>query len=109
MVKNHDPTGASSGDHTQSREQVYRPVAQMPQRLSMNTLVALCDILDCAPDDLVKPEVVNTPVRKTADGDTEPAPITPRRLVASSAVRCLWRGPADHEAGDGQHGQARAV
>jgi DNA-binding Xre family transcriptional regulator len=31
-----------------SREQVYRLVARTPQRLSLATLAALCDILDCA-------------------------------------------------------------
>jgi len=67
-----------------SREQVYRLVTQPPQRLSMDTLVALCDILDCAPNDLIKPEVVNQQLRKTADGaagpNGGPAP-TPRRSI----------------------------
>ena len=30
-----------------SAAQVYRLVAQTPERLSLRTLVALCDILDC--------------------------------------------------------------
>ena len=65
-----------------SREQVYRLVTQAPQRMSMNTLVALCDILDCTPNDLIKPEVVNDQVRKTAGGDSDVAPPThPRRTV----------------------------
>ncbi|QHE66668.1 hypothetical protein GFS60_00136 [Rhodococcus sp. WAY2] len=34
---------------TLSREQVYRLVTQPPQRLSMDMLVALCDILGCTP------------------------------------------------------------
>ena len=38
-----------------SREQVYRLVAGRPQRLSLATLAALCDILDCAPGELVEP------------------------------------------------------
>lgn len=68
-----------------SREQVYRLVTQPPQRLSMDILVALCDILDCTPNDLIKPEVVNKQVRTTADGDTganagSAAP-SPRRSV----------------------------
>jgi DNA-binding Xre family transcriptional regulator len=42
-------------DITLSREQVYRLVAQVPQRLSLTTLAALCDILGCAPSDLVEP------------------------------------------------------
>ena len=38
-----------------SREQVYRLVAHVPQRLSLATLAALCDILGCGPSDLVEP------------------------------------------------------
>lgn len=65
-----------------SREQVYRLVTQAPQRMSMDTLVALCDILGCTPNDLIKPEVVNLQVRKTADGEpSAPTAITPRRAV----------------------------
>lgn len=66
---------------TLSREQVYRLVTQPPQRMSMDTLVALCDILDCTPNDLIKPEVVNTQLRKTANGEAAPTPITARRTV----------------------------
>lgn len=66
---------------TLSREQVYRLVTQPPQRMSMDTLVALCDILQCTPNDLIKPEVVNTQLRKTADGDSGPASLTSRRSV----------------------------
>ncbi|WP_019355840.1 helix-turn-helix domain-containing protein [Streptomyces sp. AA1529] len=66
---------------TLSREQVYRLVTQPPQRMSMDTLVALCDILQCTPDDLIKPEVVNAQVRKTADGDAAPLPVERRRTV----------------------------
>lgn len=59
-----------------SREQVYRLVTSPPQRLSMDTLVALCDVLGCTPNDLIEPEIVNQEVRKTADG----APSTPIAL-----------------------------
>lgn len=38
-----------------SREQVYRLVVRVPERLSLATLAALCDILDCQPGDLVEP------------------------------------------------------
>lgn len=37
-----------------SREQVYRLVTGVPQRLSLTTLAALCDILDCQPGDLIE-------------------------------------------------------
>ncbi|MGC4773658.1 helix-turn-helix domain-containing protein [Micromonospora sp. DT44] len=65
-----------------SREQVYRLVTQPPQRMSMDTLVALCDIFACTPNDLIKPAVVNAQIRKTADGDAGPVlPLTARRTV----------------------------
>ncbi|MEV7412596.1 helix-turn-helix transcriptional regulator [Streptomyces althioticus] len=66
---------------TLSREQVYRLVTQPPQRMSMDTLVALCDILECTPNDLIKPEAVNAQVNKTSDGTLGPAPAAPRRAV----------------------------
>ena len=37
-----------------SREQVYRLVVKVPQRLNLQVLTALCDILDCAPGDLIE-------------------------------------------------------
>ena len=53
-----------------SREQVFRLVTQSPQRLSMDTLAALCDILDCGVSDLIEIKVVNQQVRKVAGGET---------------------------------------
>ena len=41
-----------------SREQVFRLVTQPPQRLSMDVLAALCDILGCTPNDLIEIEAV---------------------------------------------------
>ena len=38
-----------------SREQVYRLVTGIPERLSLATLVALCDILGCGPGDIIEP------------------------------------------------------
>ena len=37
-----------------STAQVYRLVAQAPQRLSLTTLAALCDIFSCTPNDLIE-------------------------------------------------------
>jgi DNA-binding Xre family transcriptional regulator len=37
-----------------SREQVYRLVTGVPERLSLVTLAALCDILGCEPGDLIE-------------------------------------------------------
>jgi DNA-binding Xre family transcriptional regulator len=52
-----------------SREQVYRLVTGVPERLSLATLAALCDILGCQPGDLI--EVATTPAV------TKPAPAPP--------------------------------
>lgn len=40
-----------------SREHVYRLVAKTPQRLNLDVLAALCDILECEPSDLLQPSV----------------------------------------------------
>ena len=37
-----------------SSAQVYRLVANTPERLSLATLAALCDILSCSPNDLIE-------------------------------------------------------
>ena len=62
-----------------SREQVYRLVTQPPQRLSMDTLAALCDILAAMPNDLITVEAVNVQVAKAAGG--KPAAPGARRTV----------------------------
>jgi DNA-binding Xre family transcriptional regulator len=49
-----------------SREQVFRLVTQPPQRLNMETLAALCDILDCQPNDLIEVTAAEQATRKTA-------------------------------------------
>jgi DNA-binding Xre family transcriptional regulator len=74
------PLLAERGVHL-SREQVYRLVTQPPQRLSMDALAAVCDILGCTPGDLIEVEVVNARVRKAADGGQEPG-------NAPQAARC---------------------
>ena len=67
---------------TLSREQVFRLVTQPPQRLSMDTLVAFCDILGCTPNDLIEPQVVNETVRKSAvGGGSAPPAAAPRAEI----------------------------
>jgi DNA-binding Xre family transcriptional regulator len=73
------PLLAERGVHL-SREQVFRLVTQPPQRLSMDTLAALCDILDCSPNDLIEIEVASKQIRKTA-GDRGAAPPPVRRTT----------------------------
>jgi DNA-binding Xre family transcriptional regulator len=74
------PLLAERGIHL-SREQIYRLVTQPPQRLSMDTLAALCDILDCTPNDLVEIAVVNEQTRKTARLGERAAPPPVRRTT----------------------------
>ena len=66
-----------------SREQVYRLVARVPERLSLKTLAALCDILDCRPGDLVEP-VAAAPKRSTGP-QSEQLPRPRRARVAPDA------------------------
>lgn len=49
-----------------SASQVYRLVTDKPERLSMRVLIALCDILDCTPADLIDPYVESANRRKAA-------------------------------------------
>jgi DNA-binding Xre family transcriptional regulator len=51
-----------------SDAQVYRLVQYVPERLSLKTLSALCDIFECTPNDLVIPYVEGAvqPVRAVA-------------------------------------------
>lgn len=74
------PELAERGIHL-SREQVFRLVTQTPQRLSTDTLAALCDILECTPNDLVEVEVVNAEVRKAAGEAPGPAPAVRRTSI----------------------------
>jgi DNA-binding Xre family transcriptional regulator len=56
---------AERGIHL-TRQQVYRLVTQPPQRLSMDTLAALCDILEVTPNDLIEVTAAARHVRKPA-------------------------------------------
>jgi len=38
-----------------SESQVWRLLTGKPERLNLHTLMALCRILDCTPNDLIKP------------------------------------------------------
>ncbi len=66
---------------TLSREQVFRLVTQPPQRLSMDTFAALCDILGCQPGDLVEIQVTNEEIRKTAGEAIGPLPAVRRTSI----------------------------
>lgn len=53
-----------------SREQVYRLVAGIPERLNLKTLAALCDILDVTPADLVEVTVESRRAPKAASSSS---------------------------------------
>ncbi|AYF75331.1 XRE family transcriptional regulator [Nocardia yunnanensis] len=74
------PLLAERGIHL-SREQVFRLVTQPPKRLPMDALAALCDILDCTPNDLIEVEVVNVQVAKTAGDSAGPRPQARRTTI----------------------------
>jgi DNA-binding Xre family transcriptional regulator len=66
-----------------SAAQIYRLVAHAPERLSLKTLMALCDALDCTSTDLIEPVEVATPRRRRAAsgaaGDGDVRPLRPKR------------------------------
>lgn len=66
------PLLAERGIHL-SREHVYRLVTKTPQRLNMDVLAALCDILDCEPSDLLEPTLQQEQDQaRTGTGDAGP-------------------------------------
>lgn len=70
---------------TLSREQVYRLVVKVPERLNLTALAALCDILDCTPTDLIEPHTgVPTTARSSSVGSAPPA--RPRRARVTPAA-----------------------
>ena len=92
-----------------SREQVYRLVTRTPERLSLTTLAALCDILCCGPGDLVEPvtsggaagrpggEPGARPACESgpAAAGPDPARAQPGRVTVSAPGACL----AGHQPG----------
>lgn len=72
-----------------SNAQVHRLVTGTPERIPARTLAALCDILDCTPNDLFEPFVelraaatANAPKRGEDIGVTPGGPIARRvRLI----------------------------
>ncbi len=53
-----------------SETQVWRLFTGKPERLNLHTLMVLCRILGCTPNDLIKPvEVAAKPARRKAAGE----------------------------------------
>jgi hypothetical protein len=63
-----------------SASQVYRLVTDKPERLSMKVLIALCDILDCTPADLIDPSASTATCR--------PGCVPALAPVAVPSLRC---------------------
>jgi DNA-binding Xre family transcriptional regulator len=68
-----------------SREQVYRLVTGVPQRLSLATLAALCDILDCQPGDLIELYVPAVAAKRAAAAPSVQRPRPRRARVTPEA------------------------
>jgi DNA-binding Xre family transcriptional regulator len=66
-----------------SREQVYRLVTGVPQRLSLTTLAALCDLLECQPGDLIELTRAAASAKRAATAEPTQRP-TPRRARVRS-------------------------
>jgi len=67
-----DRTGAAAGrTRRQAVEHPGLPTRhRRTERLSLRTLVALCDIFDCSPADLIEPYVESASRKKTAGEST---------------------------------------
>lgn len=74
------PLLAERGIHL-SREQVFRLVTTVPQRLSLDTLAALCDILDVGVEDLIEITAATTQVAKTVGETPATTPPPVRRTT----------------------------
>lgn len=72
-----------------SEAQVYRLVTGVPERLSLRTLIALCDILGCTPNDLIEPVAETAAAKATGTGgksavvSKQTKTLTPRRAEVS--------------------------
>jgi len=55
-----------------SRQFVHRLVTKTPQRVNIEVLAALCDLLDCEPNDLLQPVVETVKVARAAGTDAGP-------------------------------------
>ena len=100
-----------------SREQVCRLVTGTPERLSLNTLAALCGILGCGPGDLVEPVASGGTDRQAwsrsgcAAGGPDPAAAGPDPArPGQGGVRVSAPGtcPAGHQASPGGAAAAAA-
>jgi DNA-binding Xre family transcriptional regulator len=68
---------------TLSSVQVWRLVTQVPERLSLTVLAALCDILEVTPADLIATRAENAAALPAAavGGPVDPGALRPRRAT----------------------------
>lgn len=69
-----------------SSSQVYRLVADQPERLSLRTLAALCDIFECTPNDLIE-LIVTSAVKRLVVGETTTQSDAPPTIVRPTGAR----------------------
>jgi DNA-binding Xre family transcriptional regulator len=77
------PLLADCGIHL-SREQVFRLVTTTPRRVSLDTLAALCDILDVGVEDLIE-------ITETNNNETNNKSIRERPESTPAAPKSAWR------------------
>ncbi len=68
-----------------SSSQVYRLVAEVPERLNLRALVALMDILGCGADDLIRPVPLGAVVERTGTDSARGEPVG--EVLRSSGAR----------------------
>lgn len=73
-----------------SREQVYRLVARVPERLSLVTLAALCDIFEVSPAELIEPvREPRTRLASKSTSATTSSPAEPSRDLRPRRARVV--------------------
>ncbi|MFH8518380.1 helix-turn-helix domain-containing protein [Streptomyces gelaticus] len=70
-----------------SASQVHRLVSGTPERLLLQVMAALCDILSCTPADLVTTTAENAGVRKTATDHLLAPPANVSKRALGAAIR----------------------
>ncbi len=73
-----------------SNTQVWRLVTGKPERLNLHTLMVLCDLLDCTPNDLIAPLQTSTKGKlpqRTAVGDRGVGNLVPKAARIRPAGR----------------------
>ena len=75
-----------------SRQMVHRVVTKTPQRINVDLLAALCDILDCTPNDLLEVRQEQAEPAATID---ESRPDKGPRIGDLRPIRARVRRPGD--------------